>query len=503
MLTTRPRAGAVALLAALALSAGTIAPAQAQSSDPGPTFACDPGFYQVIAGQLAELDPGNETYRALGPNRANYNAVGYRIVDGYLYGIRGADLLRIDADGAETVVFQLDMPSGSYTGDFGDDGLLHISRGGVDWHTVDVETGEAVARPQLSGNYRVADVANVYGVFYGVSSQGELFRIDPAAATVENLGVVDGTDNGSGSFGAAWSSAGGNLYVGRNTGEIFQVTGYSTDTPVATQVASAPSTNSNDGASCSLAPAPAGIVDVDGPEPETEPSTPEAQQAAANYEQQGGTTYTFPSSGVPDGPSCATGVDEDRPARIGVDAASVSAPTVLYSSGDAPVLSDFDILSGLWTQGESTLHQTHDCGFDYTALLHSQPVNDYRWQATIAGADGVNQAGLIVNQSSPLTRSGATVVDLADGGDTLRWGFYGDAGYYQRIGSMPIDLGAAATVDLSIDVHGTAVEVSADGVVVVEFTAPHAGGHVGLVTSRAAASFDELVLTALPTPEAQ
>ena len=209
--------------------------------------------------------------------------MGYRIADGYVYGVGNGNLYRINASGERTTVGSLGaMPSG-YTGTFGDDGLLHVSSGGKNWYTIDVDTLETTSIPELSQGMGVADITNVSGVFYGVSSKGALVRFDPTALTVESLGNVDGLPTYSGAYGAAWSTAGGNLYVGRNSGEIYQITGYSTANPVATQVGAAPSTNSNDGASCELAPPPPGLADVDGPAPETEPSTPEARAAAEQY----------------------------------------------------------------------------------------------------------------------------------------------------------------------------------------------------------------------------
>ncbi len=496
--TSSPRyvTGVVGVLAALATSTIAASPVAAQSTEPT-SFACDPGFYQVISGQLSSLDPGNGSYNQIGPNSSNYNAVGYRIADGLLYGIRNTELLRIDAAGTVSVVTTLPFPGGSYTGDFADDGLLHVSRGGRDWHAIDVETGQATAMPAISGNHGIADIANVHGVFYGVSSAGSLIRIDPQAQTVVNVGKVSGLPATSMSYGAAWSSAGGNLYIGRNSGEIYQVTGYSGATPTATQVATAPGTNSNDGASCSLAAAPAGIVDVDGPEPETEPSTPEAQAAADAHTEREQTSYAFPSSGMADGPSCATGVDEDRPPRLAVNAQAVSSPTVVYASGPNPDLNDFDVLSGLWSTGSGSLEQTHSCGYDYTALLRSEPLDHYLWEATLHGVNGVNQSGLIVNQSSPLTRSGATMIDLAAGGSILRWGSYDDRGYYQMIGSRAVD-GAAAGLHLTVEVHNTTVSVRIDDEVVAEFSTKNGGGLVGLVSSKSAAEFTNVQLTALP-----
>jgi len=474
-------------------------PVAAQSNDEAPTFFCEPGFYQVISGQLARLEPGNETYVAIGADGTNYNAVGYRIADGHLYGIRRSELIKIDAAGTITVVANLPSSiNSSYTGDFGDDGRLHISRGGQNWFAIDVDTAEITPMPGLSGDYGVADITNVYGIFYGVSSAGNLLRFDPNTQSVINLGAVSGLPGSGVSYGAAWSSAGGNLYVGRNSGQIYQVTGYSGETPVATQVASAPSTNSNDGASCSLAAAPPGIVDVDGPEPETPPSTPEGQAAAEAHMEESETVYTFPSEGLPDGPSCTTGADVDRPPRLAIDAAAVDAPTVIYSSGNSPALDDFDVLSGLWSAGSGALEQTHNCGYDYTALLRSQPLEHYVWEATVRGTGDVNHGGVIVNQSSPSTRSGAVLVDLADGGSTLRWGTYDELGYYEMIGSTVIAVSPNGEVQFRVEVRGGNVSIDVDGTTQAEFATANAGGLVGLVTSRAAAAYTDMVLTALP-----
>ena len=117
----RSRVGALAIVAAMSASTLVAPPLAAQET--GDTFACDPGFYQVISGQLAELDPANNSYNTIDADGASYNAMGYRIADGYMYAIQGANLIRIDASGAVTVVTALDVPSGSYTGDLS---LIHI-----------------------------------------------------------------------------------------------------------------------------------------------------------------------------------------------------------------------------------------------------------------------------------------------------------------------------------------------------------------------------------------
>ena len=60
-----------------------------------------------------------------------------------------------------------------------------------------------------------------------------------------------------GSFGAAWSDNPNDLFVSNNnTGDIYQVTGFTTSTPTATQVATGATTSNNDGAACKLADSP-------------------------------------------------------------------------------------------------------------------------------------------------------------------------------------------------------------------------------------------------------
>lgn len=483
-------------------------------------LACDPGFYQVIAGQFAEFDPGAGTYTTIGADNDNYNAMGYRIADGYIYGVGNGNLYRVNADGVRTVVGSLGgMPSG-YTGTFGDDGLLHISRGGSSWYTINVDTRETTSIPELSGGMGVADITNVNGIFYGVSSSGSLVSFDPTALTVTDLGAVEGLPQYSGAFGAAWSTAGGNLYVGRNTGEIFQITGYSTGNAVATQVGSAPATNSNDGASCDLAAPPPGLADVDGPVSESEPSTPEAQAAAEMYEaayeptpivipepqpiapsEPSGPTYVVVDAGIGAGAGCSATVLEDRPAR-GADGqfTTVASPTVLYSSafGDADS-ANWALLSGTWEERSDELAQIENCDFDATALLSAHTVRSFRWEATFS-ADSSNQGGLLINQQSAETRSGASLIDLSEDGSTVRWGSYDNRGYYQFVGAEAITAPApGADVTLAVVVDGADVTVEVDGTQVGSFSTRYVGGQVGLVATQSIISFTNATLTALPS----
>lgn len=489
----------ISLLAIALLQSGLLVVSAGTADAQGGSFACDPGFYQVISGQLNEFDPATDRYTPLGSQGSKYNAIGYRPADGYLYGIQGGKLLRIDNAGGVTIVGEPDMRGGSYTGDFADDGLLHVSRGGSEWYAINVDTLEATAIPQLSGGYGVADITNVNGKFYGVSSSGTLYIFDPVSLTVTNGGAVSGLSS-SGAFGAAWSTAGGNLYVGRNTGAIYQISGYSTGTPTAYQVATAQSTNSNDGASCPFAPPPPGIRDVDGAEPETPPSTPEAAAAQNNYtetyDESEQATYDIEDAGLGEGPSCGVTVNEDRLPRMAVGANQYAEGTSLYQSGfDGD--GDYLILSGSWDQSGSALNQVKDCGYDYTALLRTAQVENFRFETTFRATEGVNGGGIVFNQSSEHTRSGAMVVDISNAGNAVRWGQYDAAGYYQYIAGVQIDDVGMSAVNLAVEVRGSDIVIFLNGQAIGKAQTDQPGGYVGVMTSLSKVAFERVQLTAL------
>lgn len=521
---SRNKVSSTVLAASIAAASLSFAAPVAAEQD---SFACDPGFYQVIAGQLAELDPASEAYQTIGEDLSSYNAMGYRIEDGYLYGISGTTLHRVNNKGERTNLATLDIVGGSYTGDFDDAGLLNISRGGRNWYKVDVDTFEAKTVPEFDNYTAVADITNVHGTFYGVSSDGTLYSYDQTSLETREVGSVSGLPETLKAYGAAWSTSGGNLYVGRNSGEIYQVTGYTTGTPEAHLVGRAPSTSSNDGASCSLAVPIPGLDDVDGPESESTPRTPEAVEAAANYVENFAEisstftqaepeaesepvsttvdgTYTFDDAQLGTGPGCETGGDVDRPDRgAGQQMVGVSSETELFATGfDKDSLAKFKIMSGSWTATDGALLQNHDCGYDYTVLLSEYHVTDFVWEASFNAINDSNQGGLLINQASAQSRSGAMIVDLADGGNILRWGEYDDKGYYQNIGSMQITAPKSGeNITLSVEVHSNSVAISMNGELIEETESTHAGGMVGLVASLTAISFDEARLVALPASD--
>ncbi|MFT5025467.1 MAG: hypothetical protein ACI9CV_000214, partial [Ilumatobacter sp.] len=144
--------------------------------------------------------------------------------------------------------------------------------------------------------------------------------------------------------------------------------------------------------------------------------------AAAAPEDPDDPIYTPDDAGIGAGDSCAATIDEDRPSR-GADATFtvVTTPTVLYTSNfDTADSASWSLISGTWQFVNGTLAQVESCDYDASALLDAHAVVDFRWEGTFA-SETSNQGGLVINQQSAATRSGATLIDLAEDGTKLRW----------------------------------------------------------------------------------
>jgi hypothetical protein len=221
--------------------------------------------------------------------------------------------------------------------------------------------------------------------------------------------------------------------------------------------------------------------------------------AAAGTEEPADPTYTTDDAGIGAGDSCAATIDEDRPSR-GADATFtvVTTPTVLYTSNfDSEDNANWSLISGTWQFVDGTLAQVENCDYDASALLDTHAVIDFRWEGTFT-SETSNQGGLVINQQSAATRSGATLIDLAEDGTKLRWGTYDALGYYVYAGAVAIDRPADGTdVTLTVEVHDTDVSVAINGTTMGTFTTVHAGGLVGLVATQSTVAFTSVTLTGL------
>ena len=266
---------AVAALIMGAFLATTLAPVTAsagQPSTPSPTaFACDPGFYQVLSGQLTILNPVTDAYTNIGSQYPSpYNAMGYNVLDNYVYAIRSGGtphLLKIGSNGAVAdqgaLVGITGSQSGLVAGDMDNQGNLIVNWTSSKLAVINVATRAGTlinltnANTGLSTNFPGYDLVWIGGVLYGLNNH-TLFSINEqtGAVTTRNVTGLSTMGNG-GTFGSGYSDSTHDLFFADNTsGNIVKIAGYAGASPSATLIGTGAPTTSNDGASCDLATSP-------------------------------------------------------------------------------------------------------------------------------------------------------------------------------------------------------------------------------------------------------
>lgn len=209
-------------------------------------------------------------------------------------------------------------------------------------------------------------------------------------------------------------------------------------------------------------------------------------------------SFSPQDAGLGEGATCPATLDEARPAPIDVDGQTFEVETELFNNANGLSMSDFQIINGGWETSGNSMHQVRHCGYDLTALLRSSALTNYRFDITVDALDVDNHGGMVLNQTSEITRSGAMLVDLSDTGDFLRWGYYDLEGRYQYVGGIELGSAAGAPVSISSTVRGDTATIVMNGEKVGTVTGINDAGHIGLVSSGRAVSFDQIVVTGLP-----
>jgi len=253
------------LATVVALSIVVVLPATRALASGGP-FTCSPGFYQVLSGQLNELNPVTGVYTPIGSTYADsYNAMGYDTLNNYLYafdtGANKSHLLKIANDGSVT---DLGTPTGfpsslgPIAADFDNNGNLIVQDTGTLWYSVDVATNTATALTITGSTGTANDIVWIGGSMYGLSgtSTVTLRRVD-LSTDVATTATVTGISGSSGAYGAGWSDNPNDLFFSDNSGNgIFSITGFAGGSPTATKEVNGAVTGNNDGAACKLADSP-------------------------------------------------------------------------------------------------------------------------------------------------------------------------------------------------------------------------------------------------------
>jgi uncharacterized repeat protein (TIGR01451 family) len=221
-------------------------------------FMCTGDIYQVQSGQLRVFDPTLSQYRDIGPVNATYNAIGYSSVDNFIYGLRNADLVRIDATGTLTTLFSLPFTSAS--ADMDNSNNLWVQRSANLLTRVNVVTGVSTDLALTggtipSGTFDIAFVSTVSGDRIIAIGSSSMALINPVTGQTVSYSVAS-LPTGS-IAGATWADATGRVFTFKNgSGNVYEIRGYLTSSPFAVLVAKGQPSNSNDGASCRAKPFP-------------------------------------------------------------------------------------------------------------------------------------------------------------------------------------------------------------------------------------------------------
>jgi protocatechuate 3,4-dioxygenase beta subunit len=247
-----------------ALEYGTFEPRKVMTSLTG--FPVDSGaLYQIHGidgnrGQLSEVDLVNRTFSDVGSSAGfNINATAFRTADGLIYGLRRDtnELVRIGANGGnETLGKVAGMPSsGSYSGDFAEDGLLYMRNGssffGINVDELAVEN-VVTAKENVNRTYDIAWNPKT-GLHYTIRRAGaksEFISIDlRQGANAGEVSVINDNLQPSGTYGALFSDANGRILAANNRGGLYEI---DLNSGEATFAGYSPRASSNDGAYSAL-----------------------------------------------------------------------------------------------------------------------------------------------------------------------------------------------------------------------------------------------------------
>jgi len=226
-------------------------------------FDCSSEFFVTLSNELNTLDPYDFSggLTLLYDIGQSVNAIGYNVLDDYIYAINSTNthLIRLHSDATVEDLGDIGLGMNPYTGAFDLDGNYYVSAGGTTVANIDV-VGLTFTTVTTSQSFDAADWA--YHVdeakFYGANGN-TLYAFDPGTNDV-TTSAISGFLGGEGpTFGAAFYFTDGYIYVWNNTtGNLYQI-------DVSTSEASfifngPPSFGFVDGTSCPNAPPPDPIV---------------------------------------------------------------------------------------------------------------------------------------------------------------------------------------------------------------------------------------------------
>jgi hypothetical protein len=201
----------------------------------------------------------------LGDN-SGINAIGYNVLDNFIYGTQGSTstIIRIAADGTSSTVAGADSPPpASNVGDIDGNGMYWVSASGGKWSQIDLFPGSATYGKTVSKGtatplgLQIADwvyipIAGEYLYSVGLNSTSSgvsMIRFSMASKAWEKVANYPTLKSVS-TLGAQYGMNNGTLWASDNkSGDIWQ---FPIDGSSPFKVSKGPSSASNDGARCVL-----------------------------------------------------------------------------------------------------------------------------------------------------------------------------------------------------------------------------------------------------------
>jgi large repetitive protein len=222
-------------------------------------FTCSGDVYQVQSGQLKIFNPLTSSYVNIGVASSSYNATGFNTLGNFAFGVQGNNLIRIHADGSIDVLHNMGVTSNAADMDLSNNLVLKPTTNTVRIQSV-LSPFTSTTVTTNGATFNPADFAWIESAgtpyLIGFESNGTLSRLNLTTNVNTNTNVTVAGLPASG-YGATWRDSANRVFTfNNNTGIIYEIKNYLTNTPTATVVATGIPSGNNDGFSCPNAPFP-------------------------------------------------------------------------------------------------------------------------------------------------------------------------------------------------------------------------------------------------------
>jgi hypothetical protein len=154
-------------------------------------------------------------------------------------------------------------------------------------------------------------------------------------------------------------------------------------------------------------------------------------------------------------------------------------------------------LNGNWLFQNSAFIQQRTDGYDFSAVYTKNTYSIFSYQVGFTHLQGVG-AGILFNMAYIDKLTGASMVRYSDRRDNaLIWGYYDDNGVYKNQGYADVNPAGSDRHILRVDSGATAYSIYLDDRLIVQnvpFGSGQNSGYIGLLTSVASASYDEVTV---------